>query len=100
MKRASEVRNAIVERYTPDSVLEVLERLRSLAMAGDVQAAGMWLDRVIGKPVAMEPDANGDGTVIIHLQGPGGSVVAMPLLTPEQARRAIEAQSASGEASE
>lgn len=47
-KRAQGLEMALREAHDPPRVLEVVERLRELALAGDVQAARVYLDRVAG----------------------------------------------------
>jgi hypothetical protein len=50
MARLVEARKAVSMATTPEGILAVLETLQARAMAGDVQAARVWLDRVCGKP--------------------------------------------------
>jgi hypothetical protein len=43
------VARVIRERFTPADVQAMLEAMQAAGLAGDVQAAALWLDRVLGK---------------------------------------------------
>jgi len=47
-KRLHNLEVALAEAHDAPKVLEVVEKLRALAIAGDVQAAKVYLDRVAG----------------------------------------------------
>jgi hypothetical protein len=47
--------SVIEERHIGPKVLEVIDRLHGMALAGDVQAARVYLDRVLG-PVRPRPE--------------------------------------------
>jgi hypothetical protein len=47
-KRLHNLESALQEAHDAPRVLEVVEKLRELALAGDVQAAKLYLDRVAG----------------------------------------------------
>jgi hypothetical protein len=47
-KRAEGLETALRQAHDPPKVLAVVDKLRELALAGDVQAARVYLDRVAG----------------------------------------------------
>lgn len=47
-RRLRELESAIEEKYVGPKTLEVIDKLYGLALAGDVQAARLFLDRVLG----------------------------------------------------
>src|SRR5690349_20611310 len=47
-KRLHNLEEALVAAHDAPKVLEVIEKLRELAVVGDVQAAKLYLDRVAG----------------------------------------------------
>ena len=49
LRHLAALRTAIAECTTREQVLEVLDKLRELALAGDVTAGRVWLERVVGK---------------------------------------------------
>src|SRR6516165_11000761 len=50
-RRQRELREALLECATPEKVKAVEEALHELAVGGDVAAAKVWLDHVVGKPL-------------------------------------------------
>jgi hypothetical protein len=46
-----ELRRALLECATEEKVKAVEESLHELAVGGDVAAAKVWLDHVVGKPL-------------------------------------------------
>jgi hypothetical protein len=60
-RRQRELRTALVEAATPEKVRAVEESLHEVAVGGDVAAAKVWLDHVVGKPVQA-----------VELSGPDG----------------------------
>ena len=46
VRRVAQLRAAVMAATTVEQVQEVMERLRELALEGDVRAAVAWLDRV------------------------------------------------------
>jgi hypothetical protein len=63
-RRQRELRTALVEAATPEKVKAVEESLHELAAGGDVAAAKVWLDHVVGKPVQA-----------VELSGPDGQAL-------------------------
>ena len=59
----------MIEAATPEKVRAVEESLHELAVGGDVAAAKVWLDHVVGKPLqAVEvsgPDGQGLGVEVL-----------------------------------
>lgn len=53
-KRVAEFRNALLERVKTTDVEEVIDELMKLAKGGDIIAIREFLNRVIGKSVAMD----------------------------------------------
>lgn len=47
-KKLQRIQAAIERRATSRQVLELLESLRQLGLAGDVRASKLWFDRVLG----------------------------------------------------
>jgi hypothetical protein len=68
--RMKALRRALIECVTPEKVAEVEASLYKLAIDGDVSAARVWLDHVIGRPVQAVELSGGDG-------GPLGMEVVM-----------------------
>jgi hypothetical protein len=68
-KRMKELRRALLECATEEKVKAVEESLHELAVGGDVAAAKVWLDHVVGKPLqAVEvsgPDGQGLGVEVL-----------------------------------
>jgi hypothetical protein len=68
-RRQRELRAALIEAATPEKVKAVEESLHELAVGGDVAAARVWLDHVVGKPLqAVEvsgPDGQGLGVEVL-----------------------------------
>ncbi len=60
-RKMHDLRRALLDSADADAVVRVGNRLRALAEGGDVQAAKLWMEYVIGKP----PQA-------IELSGPDG----------------------------
>jgi hypothetical protein len=67
--RMKELRRALLECATEEKVKAVEESLHELAVGGDVAAAKVWLDHVVGKPLqAVEvsgPDGQGVGVEVL-----------------------------------
>jgi len=60
------LRMAVARAVTADDVLRVLRALADRAVAGDIEAAKLYLERVLGKPMAEPPDP--DRTVLHALR--------------------------------
>jgi hypothetical protein len=65
-KRMYELRKALLDAATPEQVKVVADKMYDLATTGDVAAAKLWLEFVIGKPVQG-----------IEVAGVGGSPLGM-----------------------
>jgi hypothetical protein len=67
--RMKELRRALLDCATEEKVKAVEESLHELAVGGDVAAAKVWLDHVVGKPLqAVEvsgPDGQGLGVEVL-----------------------------------
>lgn len=50
-RRSAELRRGLLEAVTLQDVQEIAEKLLELAKAGDIDAARLLLDRLLGKPV-------------------------------------------------
>jgi hypothetical protein len=50
-RRAHELRQCLLEAVSPEDVLAVGRKLVELAKDGDVTAAKLWLEYVLGRPV-------------------------------------------------
>lgn len=50
--RLAELRREMQECQTPEQVRNVMNKLYSLAVGGDLAAIGMYFDRLFGRPVA------------------------------------------------
>lgn len=85
LRQLAAAQTAVREAATPEQVVEVLNALRTQALAGDVQAGRTWLERVLGRP----------------REEPAGTTVALgPLDTAQgfaEAQRAIAAAASCGE---
>ena len=68
-RRQRELRAALIEAATPEKVKAVEEALYELAVGGDVAAAKVWLDHVVGKPVQA-----------VELAGPDGQALGMEVV--------------------
>ena len=68
-RRQRELRAALIEAATPEKVKAVEESLHELAVGGDVAAAKVWLDHVVGKPVQA-----------VELSGPDGQALDLPAI--------------------
>jgi hypothetical protein len=68
-RRPRELRAALIEAATPEKVKAVEESLHELAVGGDVAAAKVWLDHVVGKPVQA-----------VELAGPDGQALGMEVV--------------------
>ena len=66
-KRMKELRRALLECATEEKVKAVEESLHELAVGGDVAAAKVWLDHVVGKPVQA-----------LEVSGPDGQALNLP----------------------
>lgn len=73
-KRVSELRSAFLEAVTPDDIREVVAALKAQALEGNVQAARVLLDRVLGPPEAVDV-AERLSEVEALLEGAVGSVM-------------------------
>lgn len=79
-KRMHEFRKALLDSAQPDDIQRVARRLVEAAEAGDVQAAKLWLEYVIGKPPQAielsgtdgEPLLNADRLTSLVLSALGG----------------------------
>ena len=69
-RRMKELRRALLDSASPEDVKEVGKTLLELATGGDVQAARVWLEFVIGKP----PQA-------LEVSGPDGQAPVMEVVT-------------------
>src|SRR5262249_47427828 len=67
--RMKELRRALLDCATPEKVKAVEESLHELAVGGDVAAAKVWLDHVVGKPVQA-----------VELAGPDGQTLGMEVV--------------------
>jgi hypothetical protein len=65
-----ELRQAILDAVTVDQVKAVIDKLRELAGDGDVAAARVFLEHVIGKPVQA-----------LELSGPEGESLGVEMVT-------------------
>src|SRR6516164_3129532 len=65
--RMKELRRALLECATEEKVKAVEESLHELAVGGDVAAAKVWLDHVVGKPVQA-----------LEVSGPDGQALNLP----------------------
>ena len=52
--RVNKLRRAMLEAVTPDDIREIISVLVGLAKAGDLTAAKIVLDRVLGSPVPID----------------------------------------------
>ena len=68
-RRQRELRAALLECATEEKVKAVEEALHELAVGGDVAAAKVWLDHVVGKPVQA-----------VELAGPDGQALGMEVV--------------------
>jgi hypothetical protein len=68
-RRQRELRAALIEAATPEKVRAVEEALHELAVGGDVAAAKVWLDHVVGRPVQA-----------LELSGPDGQALDLPAI--------------------
>jgi hypothetical protein len=60
-RRMAALRGALLDATTPEDVQAVGAKLAELAKGGDVQAAKVWLDAVIGRPVQAVELTGADG---------------------------------------
>jgi hypothetical protein len=88
-KRLRELDAAIAAKHDAATVLDVIGKLRELALAGDVQAAKAYLDRVAG-PVRPDDDARFEAAVECRLS---------ELIEEARARRATGADDKPGQIS-
>jgi hypothetical protein len=68
-KRMQELRRALLGSTTPEDVQEVGKALLEMAIGGDVAAAKVLLDHVVGKPVQA-----------VELSGPDGVALDLPAI--------------------
>jgi hypothetical protein len=70
-RRMKELRQVIVEATDEESVKEVMEAMRKAAISGDVPAARVWLEYILGKPpqaISLESGDDGEaGVTVIQL---------------------------------
>jgi hypothetical protein len=52
-KRIHNLRRAIIAASTPKDIIEIIQKLAELAKTGDVAAAKVYLDYVVGRPPRM-----------------------------------------------
>jgi hypothetical protein len=62
--RIHELRQSLLEAVSPGDVRAVGAKLLELAKAGDVQAAKVWLEFLIGKPTTPVEVSTSDGTTL------------------------------------
>jgi hypothetical protein len=62
--RMKELRAALLAAATPEKVKAVEESLHELAVGGDVAAAKVWLDHVVGKPLQAVEVSGPDGQAL------------------------------------
>ncbi len=53
-RRVAELRAAILDAVTPADVVDVIRALVKAAKGGDVAAAKVFLDRILGTPLAVD----------------------------------------------
>ncbi len=51
-RHRGELRRSLINADTPENIRKVGEKLVQMALDGDVQAAKVWLDHVLGRPLA------------------------------------------------
>jgi hypothetical protein len=89
-RRMKELRRALLDSTSPEDVKAVGKTLLSLATGGDVQAARVWLEFVIGKsPQALEvsgPDGQALGMEVVM------TAVLVALAPYPEARLAVAAR--------
>jgi hypothetical protein len=66
-RRMAALRGALLDATTPEDVKAVGAKLAELAKGGDVQAAKVWLDAVIGRPVQAVALTDADGEPLAGL---------------------------------
>ena len=67
--RMKELRLALIDCVTPEKVREVEASLYETATGGDVAAAKVWLDHIVGKPVQA-----------VELSGPDGQALGVEVV--------------------
>jgi hypothetical protein len=68
-RRMKELRHAVVEATSGEQVSQVMEAMRKAAVGGDVPAARVWLEYILGKPpqaISLESGDEG-GKMLIEL---------------------------------
>lgn len=78
LKRAHALRAKLQEITTDEALEQVVKKLQELAIAGDVQAIGLWLAYALGKPTAAITITGEDG-------GPIETASAAAVLTQSSA---------------
>lgn len=53
-RRVTELRRALLAAVTPDDMAEIAARLVEMAKGGDLSAAALLFDRVLGKPMTTQ----------------------------------------------
>jgi hypothetical protein len=70
-RRMKELRQAVVEATDAEQVQSVMEAMRKAAIDGDVPAARVWLEYILGKPpqaISLESGDDGEaGVTVIQL---------------------------------
>ena len=51
-RHRGELRRSLINADTPENIRKVGEKLVQMALDGDVHAAKVWLDQVLGRPLA------------------------------------------------
>ena len=83
-RRMHELRQALLAAVRPEDVQAVGARLLELARAGDIQAAKVWLEFVIGKPSQAIELSGVDGTTLkIDIGRVAGEILAALSDQPE-----------------
>jgi hypothetical protein len=67
-RRMFQLRRSLLDAADPEAVARVGRKLAALAEAGDVQAAKVWLDYVVGRPAQA-----------VELSGPAGEPLGVDL---------------------
>lgn len=65
--RVARLRSAVMKAVTPEEMRSVIRKLLELALAGDVHAAKVLLDRAIGPVSSVQVGVSGMAQVVIEL---------------------------------
>jgi hypothetical protein len=82
-----ELRIALLDAATPEKVQAVGDKLVELALAGDVGAAKVWLDHVVGRPPQSVAITDADGEPLWHRDPEEQRAALMRILEACRARR-------------